>query len=162
MALGKDNFDKSTQERVRDSQARHHTNCAPYRLELLTQKHQESRSRGASKRSPEETPDDYFHSDIGYYNVPAESRALRRVGFGVLKVGTVVAIGIAVMDAMYKMTTAFTSLSSLFEGAAWGQFLLDLGAFTKIGLFVLAGALLWQLLRRRKKLRDTRSDRLVG
>ena len=121
-----------------------------------------SRSRYASKRSPEETPDDYLASDIGHYNVPAEGRFLRRVGFGVLMGGIVVAIGIALLDAINKMTTAFTSLSSLLKGAAWVQFLIGLGAFTKIGLLVLAGALLWQLLRRRRKLRTKRSRRLAG
>ena len=119
-----------------------------------------SRRRYASKRSPEEASDDYLSSDIGHYNVPAEGRFLRRVGFGLLKGGIVVAFGIAVLDAIHKMTTAFSSPSSLLKGAPWVQFLIGLGAFTKIGLLVLAGALLWQFLRRRKKLRIKHSRHL--
>ena len=142
--------------------SRHGSNEALFPLELPTPKQQDSRSRYASKRPAEETPDDYLPSDVGHYNVAAEGRFLRRVGLGLLMGGTLVAIGIAVMDAMFKMTTAFTSPSSLLNGAAWIQFLIGLGAFTKIGLLVLAGALLWQLLKRRKKPRTKRSRHLAG
>ena len=150
-----------TQERARGSKARDGTEGL-FPFELPTPTHQDSRSLHASKRSRDETPDDYLSSDIGHYDVPAEGRFLRRVGFGVLFGGIVVAIGMAVIDAINEMTTAFTSLSSLLKGAAWIQFLSRLGAFTKIGLLVLAGALLWRLLRRRKKLKAEGSGRLAG
>jgi hypothetical protein len=92
--------------------------------------------------------DALIDEDIGYPNPESEYRRYRYMRGFVLGAG-IVAVVLGLMEGGRDVLAAFTSFSSLLEGAAWTKAFAGLGTLARAGLVVVVAALLWRWRKRR-------------
>jgi len=92
--------------------------------------------------------DAFIDEDIGYPNPASEYRRYRYMRGFVLGAG-IVAVVLGLMEGGRDVLAAFTSFSSLLEGAAWTKAFAGLGTLSRAGLVVVVAALLWRWRKRR-------------
>jgi hypothetical protein len=92
--------------------------------------------------------DAFIDQDIGYPNPESEYRRYRYVRGFVLAAG-ILAVILGLMEGGKEVFGAFTSFSSLLEGAAWAKLLAGLGTLTRVGLVVVVAALVWRWRKKR-------------
>jgi hypothetical protein len=92
--------------------------------------------------------DAFIDEDIGYPNLQSQHRGFRFILGFVLAAG-ILAVILGLMEGGKEVFGAFTSFSSLLEGAAWAKLLAGLGTLARVGLVVVVGALVWRWRKRR-------------
>jgi len=92
--------------------------------------------------------DAFIDQDIGYPNPESEYRRYRYMRAFVLGAG-IMAVVLGLMEGGKEVFGAFTSFSSVLEGAAWAKLLAGLGTLTRAGLVVVVAALVWRWRKKR-------------
>ena len=92
--------------------------------------------------------DAFIDQDIGYPNPESEYRRYRYMRAFVLGAG-ILAVIFGLTEGGKEVFGAFTSFSSVLEGAAWAKLLAGLGTLTRVGLVVVLAALVWRWRKRR-------------
>jgi hypothetical protein len=92
--------------------------------------------------------DAFIDQDIGYPNPESEYRRYRYMRAFVFGAG-ILAVVLGLMEGGRDVLGAFTSFSSLLEGAAWARLFAALGTLARVGLVVVVVALFWRWRRRR-------------
>ena len=100
----------------------------------------------ASYRQQDE--DAFIDEDIGYPNPKSEYRRYRYMRAFVLGAG-IMAVVLGLMEGGKEVSGAFTSFSSVLEGAAWARLFAALGTLTRAGLVVVVAALVWRWRKKR-------------
>jgi hypothetical protein len=103
-------------------------------------------------RYRQQDEDAFIDEDIGYPNPESEYRRYRYMRTFVLGAG-IIAVVLGLMEGGKDVLGAFTSFSSLLEGAAWAKLLAGLGTLTRAGLVVVVVALVWRWRKRRSAAR---------
>ena len=92
--------------------------------------------------------DAFIDQDIGHPNPASEYRRYRYMRAFVLGAG-IMAVVLGLMEGGRDVLGAFTSFSSLFEGAAWTKAFAGLGTLARAGLVAVVAALIWRWRKRR-------------
>ena len=122
---------------------------------LRAPEHRTIESRRAGREQPRamagyrpQDDDAFIDEDIGYPNLQSQYRGFRFILGFVLAAG-ILAVILGLMEGGKEVFGAFTSFSSLLEGAAWAKLLAGLGTLTRVGLVVVVAALVWRWRKRR-------------
>ncbi|MDE2134762.1 MAG: hypothetical protein KGM97_01765 [Alphaproteobacteria bacterium] len=80
--------------------------------------------------------DAFIDEDVGYPNRESQYRGYRYF-LRFIFVAAILAVIIGLIEGAEQVFGAFSSFSSLLEGAAWARFFAGLGALTRVGLVAL-------------------------
>jgi hypothetical protein len=107
----------------------------------------ERQHRTAGDDYDRDDTDIFIDTDIGYPNRRAQYRGHLFLVFGVLAL-----VG-GVLQSGQQIGSAFPTLASLQNGAAWGKFFEGFGRLIAVGLFVIFVALIlrWRIRRARRR-----------
>jgi len=103
-------------------------------------------------RYQDDETDSFIDSDIGYPNRRAQHRGYVVMVFLLFLVGVLALVGGA-MQNWHTIVSAFPTLASLQDSAAWSQFFDGAGRLIVIGLIVIFAALFlrWRIRRARRR-----------